>query len=192
MKHLAALTLLLLTAVAAAQETAPTPPKPNTRVRFDTSMGSFVISLDAERAPMTVENFLRYVREGQYEGTIFHRVIANFVVQGGGFDTNNQLKPVHGQVVNESGNGLTNNRGTVGMARAEPAHSGTCQFYINLSNNPDLNPLPTRWGFAVFGKVVEGMDVVDRMGNTATGVVGPFKDSAPLKPIIIEKATVLE
>ena len=155
-------------------------------------MGNFVIRLDATRAPLTVENFLRYVREGQYEGVLFHRVIANFLVQTGGYDSNYQVKPVHGYVVNESGNGLMNRRGAVGMARAEGPHTSTSQFFINLADNPDLNPLPTRWGYAVFGAVVEGMDVVDRIGNSATGAVGPFKENAPLKPIVIQKAVLLE
>jgi len=144
------------------------------------------------RAPLTVENFVRYAREGQYNGVLFHRVIANFLVQTGGYDTNYQLKPVRGAVVNESGNGLPNRRGAVGLARTESPHSGNCQFFINLADNPDLNPLPTRWGYAVFGEVVEGMEVIDRIGNSPTGSVGPFKENAPLKPIVIEKTTLLE
>ncbi|HKE43782.1 MAG TPA: peptidylprolyl isomerase [Steroidobacteraceae bacterium] len=194
MKQLAPLLLLLFTAVAVGQEpAAPAPASQQpTRVRFETTMGNFVVRFDATRAPLTVENFIRYVREGQYEGVIFHRVIANFLVQGGGYDANYQLKPVHGYVVNESGNGLMNRRGTIGMARAEGPHTSTCQFFINLADNPDLNPLPTRWGYAVFGDVVEGMDVVDRIGNSATGAVGPFKENAPLKPVVIQKAVLLE
>ncbi len=192
MKHLAPFLLLLFACVALGEEPAAPAPQPSPRVRFETTMGNFVIRLDPVRAPLTVENFLRYLREGQYEGVLFHRVIANFMVQTGGFDTNYELKAVHGTVVNESGNGLPNRRGAVGMARAEGPHSSTSQFYINLTNNPDLNPLPTRWGYAVFGEVIEGMDVVDRIGNSATGAVGPFKDSAPLKPIVIQKAVLLE
>ena len=199
MKHLAALLFLLSIAALAddppAPEPAPTPApaaaQPS-RVRFETTMGTFVIKLDAVRAPLTVENFLRYVREGQYDGVLFHRVISNFLVQTGGYDTNYQLKPVRAPVANESGNGLPNRRGAVGLARTESPHSGNCQFFINLADNPDLNPLPTRWGYAVFGEVVEGMDVVDRIGNMPTGAVGPFKENAPLKPIVIQKATLLE
>ena len=202
MKHLAPLILLLFSVAAIGEEPAepapaPTPapapaPAQPTRVRFETTMGNFVVKLDPVRAPITVETFLRYVREGQYEGVLFHRVIANFLVQTGGYDTNYELKPVHGTIVNESGNGLQNRRGAVGLARTDTPHSGTCQFFINLTDNPDLNPLPTRWGYAVFGEVVEGMEVIDRIGNYPTGAVGPFKESAPLKPIVIQKAVLLE
>jgi peptidyl-prolyl cis-trans isomerase A (cyclophilin A) len=198
MKHLVAPLLLLFSMTAMSEEPAepasaatPATAQP-TRVRFETSMGNFVIRLDPVRAPITVENFLRYVREGQYEGVLFHRVIANFLVQTGGYDANYQLKPVHGNVFNEAGNGLQNRRGAVGLARTESPHSGTCQFFIDLADNPDLNPLPTRWGYAVFGEVVEGMEVIDRIGNSPTGAVGPFKENAPLKPIVIQKAVLLE
>ena len=193
MKHLTPFLLVLAACSALGEEpAAPTPQPSAPRVRFETTMGNFVIRLDPVRAPLTVENFLRYVREGHYDGVVFHRVIANFMVQTGGYDANYELKPVHGTVVNESGNGLPNRRGAVGMARAEGPHSSTSQFYINLVDNPDLNPLPTRWGYAVFGEVIEGMDVVDRIGNSATGAVGPFKESAPRKPIVIQKAVLLE
>jgi peptidyl-prolyl cis-trans isomerase A (cyclophilin A)/peptidyl-prolyl cis-trans isomerase B (cyclophilin B) len=155
-------------------------------------MGEFVIEVRPDRAPVTAANFLRYVREGFYSNTLFHRAIANFVIQGGGFDAT-ALKPkaTHENIVNESGNGLQNKRGTVGMARSEPPHSGNAQFYINLVDNPDLDPVPTRWGYTVFGKVIQGMDVVDRIGEVATGTVGPFKQDSPLKPVIIQKAEIL-
>jgi len=198
MKHLAAPLLLLFSMTAISEEPAEPAPAATpataqpTRVRIETSMGNFVIRLDPVRAPITVENFLRYVREGQYEGVLFHRVIANFLVQTGGYDANYQLKPVHGTVFNEAGNGLQNRRGAVGLARTESPHSGTCQFFIDLADNPDLNPLPTRWGYAVFGEVVEGIEVVDRIGNSPTGAVGPFKENAPLKPIVLHKAVLLE
>jgi cyclophilin family peptidyl-prolyl cis-trans isomerase len=190
------LTLAFAASFAAlGQETqAPKPtaqPGPP-RVRFETNMGAFVVRLEKDRAPLTVENFLRYAREGHYNGTIFHRVVDNFVAQGGGYDTENKLKPTHEPVFNESGNGLTNRRGAVGMARSESPHSANCQFYVNLADNPDLNPLPSRWGYAVFGEIVEGMDVVDRIGHVATGAVGEFTENAPLRPVIIEKAVVLE
>lgn len=171
---------------------APAPQSPP-QVRVTTSMGEFVIELMPDRAPLTVANFLRYVREGFYSGTLFHRVIANFVIQGGGHSaTDYKLKPVHDPVVNESGNGLQNKRGTVGLARGESPHSGNAQIYVNLVDNPDLDPLSTRWGYAVFGKVVQGMDVVDRIGVTPTGAVGPFKSDAPLKPVVIEKIEVVD
>lgn len=164
-----------------------------TQVRVTTSMGDFVIELMPDRAPLTVANFLRYVREGYYSGTLFHRVVANFVIQGGGHSaTDYKLKPVHDPVVNESGNGLQNKRGTVGLARGESPHSGNAQIYVNLVDNPDLDPLPTRWGYTVFGKVVQGMDVVDRIGVTPTGSLGPFKSDTPLKPVIIEKVEIMD
>jgi cyclophilin family peptidyl-prolyl cis-trans isomerase len=155
-------------------------------------MGDFVIELRTERAPLTTANFLRYVREGFYSGTLFHRVVANFVIQGGGHDAATlKLKATHDSVFNESGNGLQNKRGTVGMARSEAPHSGNSQFYVNLVDNSDLDPVPTRWGYTVFGRVVQGMDVVDRIGETATGATGPFKSDAPLKPVIIEKMEII-
>ncbi len=166
--------------------------KPNPRVRVVTSMGSFVIELYPDRAPITVRVFLDYVNAGQYTNTLFHRVIANFVVQGGGHDaTTYKLKPIKTYIPNESGNGLQNKRGWVGIARGSEPHTGNCQFYINLVDNPELDPVPTRWGYAVFGQVVEGMDVVDRIGVTPTGAMGPFKSDAPLKPIVIEKIEIV-
>jgi cyclophilin family peptidyl-prolyl cis-trans isomerase len=163
-----------------------------TQVRVSTNMGDFVIELRTERAPLTTANFLRYVREGFYSGTLFHRVVANFVIQGGGHDAATlKLKATHDSVFNESGNGLQNKRGTVGMARSEAPHSGNSQFYVNLVDNSDLDPVPTRWGYTVFGRVVQGMDVVDRIGETATGATGPFKSDAPLKPVIIEKMEII-
>ena len=177
---------LLASAAVSAADTA-------TQVRVTTSMGDFVIEVMPDRAPLTVANFLRYVREGFYTNTLFHRVVANFVIQGGGHSASDyKLKPTHDPVVNESGNGLQNKRAMVGLARGESAHSGNAQFYVNLVDNPELDPLPTRWGYAVFGHVVQGMDVVERIGVTPTGSMGPFKSDAPLKPVIIEKVEVIE
>jgi cyclophilin family peptidyl-prolyl cis-trans isomerase len=168
-----------------------TPPAASA-VRVTTSMGVFVIELQSDRAPLTVQNFLRYVNEGFYSNTLFHRVVGNFVVQGGGHDAATmKLKATHEYIVNESGNGLQNKRGTVGMARSGPAHSANSQFYINVADNAELDPLPTRWGYTVFGKVIEGMDVVDKIGVIATGAMGPFKSEAPLKAIVIEKVEAL-
>jgi cyclophilin family peptidyl-prolyl cis-trans isomerase len=162
-------------------------------VKVSTNMGDFVIELLPDRAPLTVANFLRYVKEGYYTNTLIHRVVANFVIQGGGHDaTTYQLKAVHESIFNESGNGLQNKRTMVGLARGEAPHSGNAQIYINLVDNPDLDPLPTRWGYAVFGRVVQGMDVVDRIGVTATGAFGPFKSDAPLKPVVIQKVEPID
>jgi cyclophilin family peptidyl-prolyl cis-trans isomerase len=164
---------------AAASPAAP-------QVQVVTSMGSFIIELNAERAPLTVPHFLKYVDQGHYNGTIFHRVVANFVIQGGGFDKDYKVRPAPAKVVNESGNGLTNVRGTVGMARGEEPHSSDAQFYVNLYDNEALDPSQTRWGYAVFGKVIQGMDVVDKIGNVATTTHAPFKDT-PVQPVIIER-----
>jgi cyclophilin family peptidyl-prolyl cis-trans isomerase len=177
--------LLVNTTIAAADQA--------TQVRVTTNMGAFVVELLPERAPLTTANFVHYVREGYYSGTLIHRVVANFVIQGGGHSASDlKLKPVHDPVNNESGNGLQNKRGMVGLARGESAHSGNAQFYVNLVDNPDLDPLPTRWGYAVFGRVVQGMDVVDRIGVTPTGASGPFKSDTPLKPVIIEKVEIMD
>ncbi len=161
------------------------------QVRVVTNRGAFVIQLNQERAPMTVENFMSYVAEGHYEGTIFHRVILGFLAQAGGFTTDMQLRPMSRAVVNESGNGLSNTRGTVGLARANEPHSGNAQFYINLVDNIELNPRPTRWGYAVFGEVVEGMEVVDEIGYTPTGAAGNFVEHVPADPVVIERIDIL-
>jgi cyclophilin family peptidyl-prolyl cis-trans isomerase len=157
-------------------------------VRVTTNLGEFVMELDHERAPYSVQNFLQYVREGHYTNTLFHRVVAGFVIQGGGFDKDYKVKSATRKVYNESGNGLTNIRGSVAMARPAGApHNGDCQFFINLGDNDELNPRSDRWGYAVFGKVVSGMDVVDRIGKAATGSRSPFKEDTPLDAIVIER-----
>jgi peptidyl-prolyl cis-trans isomerase A (cyclophilin A)/peptidyl-prolyl cis-trans isomerase B (cyclophilin B) len=168
-------------------------PSSNPEVRVTTNMGSFVIELYPDRAPLTVADFLRYVREGFYTNTLFHRVVANFVIQGGGHEATPPyaLKSTYPPIDNEAGNGLQNKRGSVGLARAAGPHTGNAQFYINLVDNPELDPLPTRWGYAVFGQVVQGMDVVDRIGVVPTGSFGPFKSDAPLKPVIIQSVQII-
>ncbi len=162
-----------------------------TQVRVTTSLGAFTLELEDERAPLTVANFLRYVREGHYSGTIFHRVIPSFVIQGGGMMPDFATRQTRETIPNEAGNGLVNLRGSLGLARTAAAHSGDAQFYINLADNADLNPLPTRWGYAVFGRVIDGMDVVDRIGVVPTGPMGPLKSDVPQRPVVIEKAEVL-
>jgi peptidyl-prolyl cis-trans isomerase A (cyclophilin A) len=184
----AALLLGALTLTVAAAR-ADEPPA---QVRFVTNNGEFVVEVRADRAPLTVANFLRYVREGFYTNTLIHRVVPNFVIQGGGHDAATMdLKKTHEDIPNESGNGLQNKRGTVGLARTPAPHSGNAEFYVNLVDNPDLDPVATRWGYAVFGRVVSGMDVIDKIAETPTGAVGPFKQDAPLKPIIIQSATII-
>ena len=179
------LSLMLLDGEARADE-------PNPQVKVTTNVGEFVIEVRQDRSPLTAANFLRYVREGFYSGTVIHRVVANFVIQGGGHDaTSYALKAPHENVFNESGNGLQNKRGAVGLARGDAPHSGNAQFYVNLVDNPDLDPVPTRWGYTVFGRILQGMDVIDHIGETPTGAVGPFKSDAPLKPVIIEKVEIV-
>lgn len=162
--------------------------QPNPEVRVTTNMGSFVIELRPHRAPLTVKDFLHYVRSGFYTNTLIHRVVTNFIIQGGGYEATPpyKLKPTGPPVVNESGNGLENQAGTVGLARGIDPDSGNSQFYINLVDNPELDPLPTRWGYTVFGKVIEGMTVVEHIGVVPTGKFGPFKQNAPLKPVVIK------
>jgi cyclophilin family peptidyl-prolyl cis-trans isomerase len=184
-------TTLVVASVASAQEAAAPPAPGAARVRFETSRGAFTVEVDKARAPLSAANFLQYVRDRHYDGTIFHRVIGNFVVQGGGYLPDGTEKPTRPPVVNESGNGLSNRRGTLAMARSDDPHSATSQFYVNLVDNLALDPQPARWGYAVIGRVVEGMDVIDRIASVPTGEQGPFTDDAPLEPIVIQSAVVL-
>src|SRR6187431_3144542 len=161
------------------------------RVRVQTNLGSFVIELQRDRAPLTVENFLGYVKAGHYTNTLFHRTIANFLIQGGGVGLDYKAVPTLKPIANEAGNGLKNLRGTVGLARASGPHSGDAQFYVNVADNGDLDPLPTRWGYAVFGRIVEGMEVVDRISVSPTGSAGPFKQEAPMQAVLIQKIELL-
>jgi peptidyl-prolyl cis-trans isomerase A (cyclophilin A) len=164
---------------------------PAPRVRVDTSLGSFVIALDPDHAPISTENFLGYVRAGHYDNTIFHRVVAGFVVQGGGYTFSGREKPIGPVIRNESRNGLLNVRGTVSLARFSDPHSAAAQFFVNLKDNAALDPPPDGWGYAVFGRVVEGMDVVDRIGQVPTGASGVFDEEAPLDPVIIKGMEIL-
>lgn len=186
----AALSFCALFAVAPQGGSAAEQP----RVRLQTSMGVIVVKLDHDKAPKTVDNFLRYVREGHYNGTIFHRVIPSFMIQGGGFTPDYKQKPVHDPIPNEADNGLPNDRGTIAMARTNDPHSATAQFFINVVDNDFLNhtaPTPRGWGYAVFGRVVEGMDVADKIAHVPTGAGGPFSKDAPRQAVVIEKATIL-
>ena len=188
LQRAAILLIALMPALAGAQTASSLAP----RVRVETSQGAFVLELDTVRAPLSAENFLRYVRDGFYDGTVFHRVIANFVVQGGGYDASLAERKARATIPNESGNGLSNRRGTVGLAREESPHSGSSQFYINLMDNAALDPLPSRWGYAVFGRVVEGMEVVDRIAHMVTGTVAGFGADVPVERPIIQRAWVVE
>lgn len=164
------------------------------KVQLQTNHGAIIIELDADKAPKTVENFLSYVRKGHYDNTIFHRVIKNFMIQGGGFEPGMKQKPTDDPIDNEAGNGLKNDRYTVAMARTNAPHSATAQFFINVVDNDFLNftsPTPQGFGYAVFGKVVEGTDVVDKIKGVRTGSAG-FHQDVPLEDVVIEKAVVLE
>lgn len=166
-----------------------------TQVKLDTSLGDIVIELDKEKAPASCENFLSYVREGHYDGTIFHRVIPKFMAQGGGYTADFSQKPTHAPIKNEADNGLKNDRGTIAMARTPDPNSATAQFFINYTDNAFLNyksPTPQGWGYAVFGKVVEGMEVVDKMAEIPTGSRGPMPSDVPKQDIVIEKASIIE
>lgn len=158
------------------------------KVKMETTLGSIVIELYPDKAPISVDNFLKYVDEGFYNGTIFHRVVKDFVIQGGGFTQELVQKQTKPPIKNEAGNGLKNDRGTLAMARTMVIDSATSQFYINLKNNDFLNhrnESPQGFGYAVFGKVIEGMEVVDRIGDIKTGVVKGMPD-VPLTPVIIK------
>jgi len=163
------------------------------QVELRTSMGPIVIELDADKAPQTVENFLQYVKSGQYDGTIFHRVIPGFMVQGGGMTPEMREKQTRGPIKNEASNGLRNTVGTVAMARTGDPHSATAQFFINIADNGFLDfrgPTQQGYGYAVFGKVVKGMDVVNRIAQVPTGTKAPHSD-VPLKPVVIERAQIV-
>lgn len=164
------------------------------KVNLETLLGNIVIELDAEKAPITVANFIKYVEAGFFDGTIFHRVIPGFMVQGGGFNESMEQKSTEAPIENEADNGLGNIRGSLAMARTNDPHSATGQFFINLVDNDFLNHSGKHqqgWGYAVFGQVVEGMEIVDEMAQTPTGNHGHHQN-VPLNPIIVTKATKLE
>jgi len=160
------------------------------QVEMVTSSGTFVLELDRNRAPVTVENFLSYVKDGFYKDTVFHRVIEGFVIQAGGYTKDFEEKETKPEIINESGNGLKNQRMSIGMARNNLPHTGSSQFYINLINNNRLDPMPTRWGYAVFGDVIDGMDVVDAIGHSATESKQGLQN-VPVAPIIILEARII-
>jgi len=187
-------TLVLLTTCCLALTLSPNAAaQDNPVVVIETSMGTITAELDRAKAPLSVENFLQYAGDGHYNGTIFHRVIKGFMLQGGGFTPDMQQKPVRGPIKNEATNGLTNDRGTLAMARTGAVDSATSQFFINTgTNNGFLNNTGTTqdtYGYAVFGNVTDGMDVVDKIEGVATGTRGPYSD-VPNTPIEILSITV--
>jgi len=166
-----------------------------TMIKFTTNQGEITLELDAEKAPNTVANFVSYVESGFYEGIIFHRIIPNFMAQGGGFTSDFKQKETQAQIENEADNGLKNDRGTIAMARTGDPHSATGQFFINLADNGFLNhssKTQQGWGYAVFGKVTDGMDVIDKMAAIPTGSGGMFPTDVPQEEVIIEKAEVIK
>ena len=167
---------------------------PAAHVTIATTVGQMTLELDADNAPKTVENFLAYASSGFYDGTIFHRVINNFMIQGGGFTTDMEQKPTQAPVDNEANNGLKNERGTIAMARTKDPHSATAQFFINVQDNDFLNHTGENmqgWGYTVFGKITQGEDVLDKIRVVQTGSQGGHQD-VPTEPIIIESISVTE
>ncbi|WP_027814880.1 peptidylprolyl isomerase [Paraburkholderia bannensis] len=163
-------------------------------VELHTNHGVIKLELDAEKAPKTVANFLEYVKSGHYDGTVFHRVIDGFMIQGGGFEAGMKQKPTQAPIENEANNGLKNVRGSIAMARTNDPHSASAQFFINVADNDFLNhssPTPQGWGYAVFGKVVDGLDVVEKIKSVKTGSKG-FHQDVPVDDVVIEKAVVVE
>ncbi len=179
-------------ATAPAQPTTASSSMP--RVTLNTSMGNIVVELNPEKAPLSSANFIEYVNSGHYNGTIFHRVIDNFMIQGGGFDANMQQKPTRAPIQNEANNGLKNTRGTIAMARTSDPQSASAQFFINVKDNDFLNyssPTQQGWGYTVFGQVVEGMDVVDKIKVVQTSNAGG-NQNVPTTPIVIQQAVLLK
>jgi len=170
-------------------------PANNPKVLLHTSMGDIKVELYPDKAPKTVENFLAYVNAKFYDGTVFHRVIDNFMIQGGGFTPDLRQKATRPAIANEAKNGLSNSRGTLAMARTGDPNSATAQFFINVVDNPRLDYTSdangSTWGYCVFGKVISGLDVVDKIKAVPTGAQGPFKSDVPTTPVVIEKISVI-
>jgi len=182
----------LLFSITAFAENQPAVNQP--MVRIVTNMGNIELELNRDKAPRSVENFLRYAKDGAYSGTIFHRVIKGFMIQGGGFTQNFERKPTRQAIANEANNGLKNNLGTIAMARTNMPHSATSQFFINTANNDFLNhtsKTPRGWGYAVFGKVTKGLKVVKDIENSTTGPKGIFNSDAPVKDVVILKVEII-
>jgi len=206
LKRLFCVFALLVPFACAIAQTAKPAPKPaadiapaaaNPKVLLHTSQGDITIELYADKAPKTVDNFLQYVRDGFYDGTLFHRVIPNFMVQGGGWTRDLQHKRTRAPIHNEANNGLSNMRGTLAMARTGDPHSAAAEFFINVVDNKrldyvgDANGVVT-WGYCVFAKVIDGMDTIDKIKTIETGPQGPFQGDVPKTPVVIEKASVVQ
>lgn len=193
MMRFAAFSLFVALIAASAHAEVPAAANlPYPAIEVVTSEGTFIVELDRPRAPRTVENFVRYVLDRHYDGTVIHRVIDGFVVQGGGYDAKYEERTPRGEIVNESGNGLSNVRGTLAMARQDDPHTAKAQWYINLADNTRLDPSARRWGYAVFGRVVEGMEVVDKIAKIETGAGGPFPAEVPQTTVLVHSMRVIE
>ena len=184
-KTLTLIFLMTFAAAGLAQDRVPAHP----HIKFETTEGTIVLELDGRRAPVTAGNFLELIDSGYFDGTVFHRVIADFMIQGGGFTPDLKPKEPGGFIFNEAGNGMTNERGTIAMARTDNPHSAKAQFFINVKDNTALDPQPDHWGYAVFGYVIEGMDVVDAIAHVRTGPGGRFSRDVPVVPIVVKKAS---
>ncbi len=192
MKRLLILRLMAFAAVSIANTVEAEAANP--KVALETSKGKIVIELSSDKAPATVKNFIEYVKSGFFDGTIFHRVIPNFMIQGGGFTSDMKKKPNNPPIKNEADNGLKNDRGTIAMARTNDPHSATSQFFINTKDNNFLNHTGKNaqgWGYAVFGRVVEGMDAIDAISAVKTGIKGYYRD-VPVEPVVIDKVKILK
>ena len=188
--RLLAFLLSLTLGVAMSSATASS----NPRVQLETSLGNIVLELDAEKAPKTVENFVQYVKDGHYDGVVFHRVIPNFMIQGGGYDEKMKERSTRAPIKNEASNGLKNVRGSIAMARTSNPNSATSQFFINVADNKRLDfraPDAQGYGYTVFGKVVSGIDVVNKIAAVPTGAAGPFASDVPKERVMIKAAKVL-
>jgi len=187
-------TILATALILAMSISAPAADKirAHPHILIETTEGVIRLELDSRRAPITVRHFLELVDNGFYDGTIFHRVIPEFMAQGGGFTPNLKKKETDETIVNESGNGMENLRGTIAMARQGEPHSANAQFYINVADNSALDPRPDRWGYAVFGYVIEGMEIVDKIVDVPTGPAGRFRQDVPVVPIVIKKMSQLD
>ncbi len=189
---------ILLTSLLAASCVTPAnaeiqPDNPFPRVKMVTSMGNITVELNREAAPLTIKNFFRYVKKAQYNETVFHRLVPDFVIQGGGYDKDFQEKPTFEKVVNESGNGLLNEYGTIAMARERGPHTATRQFFFNLNDNTSLNPEKGDWGYTVFGRIVEGLDVLEKMAKLESK---PFDDATgwrdvPENPPVLKRIEIV-
>ncbi len=191
MVFISILLLSIFSTSAATTNIAIDPTNIYPKVKLETSLGVIVVELDRVRAPITVDNFLTYVVTGEYNNTVFHRIVEDFIVQGGGYDADYTPKKTHDDIINESGNGLKNEMGTIAMAKENRPHTANRQFFFNINDNTNLDP-GRRWGYAVFGTIVEGEDVLEAMANVKTDYNESLGwESVPLEPVLLVKATLL-